>query len=136
MASQNAIIMKRTEAARRLDTASARLVERFGVEVPPPVKKTPQADLTHALELERMADLLEAILRASDSGLEADANAEILEGTVADVAASIEATDDPEALAALLAVEQTGRNRKGVIAAIERRMAELDADDEEPIEDE
>lgn len=51
---------------------------------------------------------------------------ELLDGTVAEVQEAIASIDDIDELATLLAGEEAGKNRRGVLAALDARRAELE----------
>lgn len=68
MASLSAIMTKRGQAKKRIDVATEKLVEIFGIDVPPSPGNVAQSELRHALELDRLATILESILESTDPG--------------------------------------------------------------------
>jgi len=68
MASLSAIMTKRGQAKKRIDAATEQLVEIFGIDVPPSPGNVAQSELRHALELDRLATILESILESTDPG--------------------------------------------------------------------
>lgn len=124
MASIGAIAKRRANAVARLEAATARLVGEFGVAMPAPVPGgIAQPDLRQAMEIERLADLLEAILGSTPVAEVVDESK--LDGTISDVVAYLDTVTSFEVLNQLASTEADGKGRKGVLNAIEARRTVL-----------
>ena len=131
MASSEAITRRAAAAAKRLETATAKVAEIYGIEdVPIGAVRASQAALGRVLTMERAADFLENLLAkvapagGDDSGLAAT----MLTGNVGEIKAHVEKVTSVAALQSLLDAEAEGKGRAGVTTAIEKRIAELEAE--------
>lgn len=134
MASPGAIAKRRAEALARLEAAVARLAGEYGAELPPPVRAVAQQDLRQVMEVERICALIEGILGAADERVAAGTGGvdpAALDGTVAEVREYLASITDVGALGMLAATEGAReRPRAGVLSAINKREAELEAEAE------
>jgi hypothetical protein len=68
---------------------------------------------------------------ATTPAADAETSASILDGTVDEVERALEGLSDAERLEQLYEEEAAAKNRKGVLAAIERRLEQLDGEPKE-----
>jgi hypothetical protein len=125
---------RRAEVHARLTDGLTALAERAGLEVPPAQHYRDTA-VTDLYRLEQMAEVLDAINSPyvrpgsdeSPSPPPQDAQgSDVLSGTVPEVKDALSEVDDVEELRRLHDEEAKGRDRKGVQAAIEERIEEIE----------
>ena len=127
MASLSAIMTKRGQAKKRIDVATEKLVEIFGIDVPPSPGNVAQSELRHALELDRLATILESILESTDPGSldvdddDDDDETDGADGSTEDGEAKDESVSDDEAKKAAASKAPGTRSRKAKAARRKNR---------------
>lgn len=135
---------RRQVAESRIDAAISQLAERAGVEVPTqdPVRDRGARDLFRLEALATAIELIAASLSPETSStpspdssqgeprLDEGESGELTEAvsdlTIAQLTEEIGAVEDLDELRALLDEERAGKDRRGAIAAIEARIAEIE----------
>jgi hypothetical protein len=133
MATVAALAIRRAHAQQRLQDAADALSARLGLsdvgKMAGPSRANRDPEIGRLEQLERIADLLEAVLAASAPREARDPG----EMTVADVEA-FAATATKQELRALWKREQAGKNRAGVGKVLDARMGELQRAEKEAAE--
>ncbi len=133
-----AVVVTMTDAAmRRIAAAEATLGERFGVApMPPPAYEGRDPAFNQARQLERLADLLDGIVAATD-GMTAAPPADVADETDGGAESDLEEMSRAQlnAYAAELGIEAPDKlpNKAAVVAAIEETLTA--PDDEAGTED-
>jgi hypothetical protein len=140
MASQASIALREAKAVAEQTELMEALASRLGAVIPPAVPHVRQTDLARAMEIERSNEFLRsvldggqaAVLEAGSGGESADALAlAILDANISEIVAHVGGVGSTAALDALRSAEESGKTRKGVLSAIDKRQAELEAEAEE-----
>lgn len=138
MASQASIALREARAVAEQTELMEALAERLGGTIPPPLAYVRQTDLARAMEIERFNEFLRsvldggqaAVLEAGAVGESADALAlAILDANIGEIVAHVGGVGSVAALDALRSAEQAGKTRKGVLSAIDKRQAEIEAEE-------
>jgi hypothetical protein len=139
MATRESMAVRTALASERARRASEALAAEFGVELPlPPRVIGGNPHMTRVLEMEHNANVLESLVRSFGTVAETSSGVDptVLDGNAGAVKQYLDSIEDEGALNLLLAAETGGKQRKGVLKAIEMRQAELAAAAEEAEADE